>query len=113
VEAERDGERLLLEVIGHLGSHGGPRDGQLLLQPGYPTNGVADAFVRYSDALFTGPGLRGRYPDARIVQAYPTQGLYRTDAPRAYASSHIRSYQIEVWLVNEDGSVVQHADTEG
>jgi hypothetical protein len=59
-----------------------------------------------------GPGLREGYPDARIVQAYPTQGLYRTYAPIAYASSHIRSYQVELWFVNEDGSLVEHAETE-
>ena len=42
-----------------------------------------------------------------------THWLYRTYAPRAYGSRHIRSYQVELWLVNEDGSVMEHAETEG
>ena len=113
VEAERDGVRLFLEVIGHPGSLDGPWDEQAPRRPGYPTQGRAYAFPRYSDALFTGPGLRRRFPDARVVQAYPAQGLYRTYAPRAYGGAHMRRYDVELWLVNEDGSVEEQAEAEG
>jgi hypothetical protein len=42
-------------------------------------------------------------------EAFPAHGLYRTYAPRAYGSRHIRSYLVELWLVNEDGSVMEQA----
>jgi hypothetical protein len=110
VEAEGDGVRLFVEVVGHPGSLDGPRDGQAQVQPGYPTQRRPFAFPRYSDALFTGPVLRRQYPDARIVQAYPAKGLYRTYTPRAYGSTHMRRYAVELWLVNEDGSVEEQAE---
>jgi hypothetical protein len=75
VEAECDRVRLFVEIVGHPGSFDGPRDGQAQVRLGYPTQGSPVAFARYSDALFTGPLLRGQYPDARIVQAYPEKGL--------------------------------------
>jgi hypothetical protein len=110
VEAERDGVRLFVEIVGHPGSLDGPRDGQGQVRPGYPTQHRPFAFPRYSDALFTGPVLRGQYPEARIVQAYPVEGLYRTYAPRAYGSTYMRRYSVELWLVNEDGSVEEQPE---
>jgi hypothetical protein len=110
VEAERDAVRLLVEIVGHPGSLDGPRDGQAQVRSGYPTQRSPFAFPRYSDALFTGPALRGQYPDARIVQAFPTKGLYRTYAPGAYGSTHVRRYAVELWLVNEDGKVEEQAE---
>ena len=68
------------------------------LRLGYPTQGSPVAFARYSDALFTGPVLRGQYPDARIVQAYPEKGLCRTYAPQVYGSTHMRRYAVQLTL---------------
>ncbi len=56
--------------------------------------------------------MRERSPDARIAQAYPAYGLYRTYAPRDYGDEHIRSYQVELWLVTEDGCVMERAEAE-
>jgi hypothetical protein len=112
VKAERDGVQLFAEVIGHPGSLDGPRDGQERQRSGSATQGRTYAFPRYSDALFTGPAMRERSPDARVVQAYPAYGLYRTYAPRSYGDERIMSYQVELWLVTEDGSVMEHAEAE-
>jgi hypothetical protein len=112
LEAERDGVELFVEVIGHPGSLDGPYDGQARQEPGFATQGSSGAEARYSDALGTAPELRDRYPDARIVQAYPAQGMYRTYAPRAYGGAHMRRDRVELGMINEDGTVKEHAETD-
>lgn len=107
LDAERDGVQLLVEAVGHPGSLDGPRDGQRAVRPGLTTQGRRHAFPRYSDALFSGPAMRRQYPDARIAQAFPIWGLYRTYVPRAYAQPNMRAMNVELWMVDKDGEVTE------
>jgi len=61
------------------------------------------AFARYSDALFTGPELQKAHPDTIVVQAFPAHGLYRSYVPQAFSTG--RQGQVELWMVQPDGSV--------
>jgi hypothetical protein len=110
MEAERDGVRLLVEAIGHPGSLNG-RDGRTL-RAGLSTQGRTSAFPRYSDALFSAQAICERYPNARVVQAFPAWGWYRTDVPRTYGLPVVRQTGVELWMVYEDGTVKERAQAE-
>ena len=111
LEAERDGVRLLVEAIGHPGSLDG-RDGRTM-RSGLNTQGRHSAFSRYSDALFTAQAICERYPNARVVQAFPAWGMYGTDVARTYGLPVVRDTGVELWMVYDDGSVKEHAQAEG
>lgn len=104
LDAERDGIRLLVEVIGHPGADDSG-DGR----PSFVTQGRGLAVARYSDALLSGPAMRRQHPGARVVQAFPAQGLYCTSVPRAYGGSLMRASEVELWMVGEEGTVIERA----
>ena len=102
-EAERDGTQLLLEVVGHPGGSDIEPYADDLDHPEHLAKRNSVAFARYSDALFTGPGLQTSHPDSIVVQAFPAHGLSRTYIPRAPSSG--RQGRVEMWLVQPDASV--------
>jgi len=104
VEAKRDGVRLLVEAVGHPGSFDGAWDGSKENRSGIGSQ-QKGASGRYSDALWTGPAMRKMHPEARIVQAFPAHGLYRSHAPRAYGSPHMQYWNVELWMVQPDGTI--------
>lgn len=106
IEADRNGERLLLEVKGYPGSTyaRGDRAGQPK-----PTSAPLQARAYFSHALLSGMLMRDGHPDARVALAFPSAETYATLARRSCRP--LAAAGIEVWLVGEDGSV-QHVQPE-
>lgn len=102
-EAERDGTRLLLEAVGHPGGSDIEPYADDLDHPEHLEQRNSVAFARFSNALFTGPGLEKANPDAIVVQAFPVHGLYRTYVPRAFNMG--LQGRVGLWLVQPDGTV--------
>jgi hypothetical protein len=127
IEAEQGGVHLFLEIIEYpdpthwseIARQRNDRDPSAPYDPDVLPESWG--FSSYSHALFTGPDLRERHPDARIVQLYPLIGLYRSlDDPddaslsvqplNAYESAYMN---VELWLVREDGTLFQRVLSQG
>lgn len=101
VEADRDGMRLLVEVKGYPAATyaRGKRAGQP-----QPTPAPLQARAYFSNALLSGVLMSGDHEGARVALAFPAMETYRALAERSQAA--LGRAGIELWLVEEDGSVL-------
>lgn len=106
IQAVRDRTSLLVEVKGYPGSTyaRGERAGQ-------PKRTAAPPQARayFSNAVLTGMLMRNDATDSRIALAFPSMETYRNLARRTAAP--LAAAGVEVWLVDEDGSVVRLGDS--
>jgi hypothetical protein len=100
IEADRSGERLLIEVKGYPGATyaRGPRNGDLKTTPA-----AAQARAYFSSALLSGLIMGAEAPAARIVLAFPDVATYHHLARRVVAP--LVAAGIELWLIGEQGTV--------
>jgi hypothetical protein len=100
IEARREGRRLLVEVKGYPTSVyvRGEKRGQLK-----STNPAVQARAYFSHALLAGLLMRASEADARVALAFPEFETYRSLASRV--GGPLREAGVEVWLVDERGSV--------
>ncbi len=100
VEADRDGLRLLVEVKGYPAATyaRGKRAGQAK-----PTPAPLQARAYFSNALLSGVLLASEDDGARVALAFPAMETYRALAERSHQT--LGRAGIELWLVDEDGSV--------
>jgi Holliday junction resolvase-like predicted endonuclease len=102
VVAERDGQRLGIEVKGYPSRFyvTGPKKGQLKT-----STPKEQAKKWYAHALVPAMRLRTREPDARSVMCFPDFHVYR----ELYADTalSLRAAAIDVWVVSQDGEVVR------
>lgn len=106
IEADRPGERLVIEVKGYPGSTyaRGDRKGKAKTTPA-----AAQARAYFSNALLAGLLMRAETPSARVALAFPDVPTFnnlsrRVEAPLAAAG-------VEVWLVRQHGEVIQPPPT--
>lgn len=101
VEADRAGQRLLVEVKGYPSAvyARGERQGQSKSTPA-----PLQARMYYSNAVLTGLILRAEHPDAQVVLAFPDFQTYGTLARRTIKP--LSSAGIDVWTVDVSGTVV-------
>jgi hypothetical protein len=106
IEADRDGDRLLVEVKGYPASTyaSGERAGETKR-----TSAPLQARAYFSHALLTGVLMRSDHDEAHVVIAFPEMETYATLARRTVGT--LASAGIEVWLVAQDGQV-RHVDPE-
>jgi hypothetical protein len=102
IAADRDGERLLIEVKGYPTSTYARGDRQGSTR----TLGSLGAQARtyFSNALLSGCIMRAKNADARVVLAFPAKETFTTLARRT--GPVLLKAGIEVWLVEEDGTVM-------
>jgi hypothetical protein len=100
IEADRDGQRLLVEVKGYPGTTyaSGPRAGEAKR-----TSAPLQARAYFSHALLAGVLMRSDHDEARVVLAFPEMETYTTLARRS--ASTLAAAGIELWLVAADGQV--------
>jgi hypothetical protein len=102
IEADRAGERLLVEVKGYPGSTyaRGERKGAA------KTGRVgAQARTYFSNALLSGLLMRAEAEGARVALAFPGVPTFENLGRRVVGP--LTAAQIEVWLVAEDGTVTE------
>jgi hypothetical protein len=104
IEADRQGERLVIEVKGYPGATyaRGERKGVAKATPA-----AAQARAYFSNALLSGLIMRAESTDARTVLAFPAVATYTTLARRV--AGPLTAAGIAVWLVAEDGVVTEQA----
>ena len=102
IEADRDGQRLLVEVEGYPSSFyaRGERQGQAK-----PTSPPLQARANFSNALLTGLILRAEHPDAERVLAFPAFETYQTLARRTAMPLALAGTRI--WIVDTDNGVIE------
>jgi hypothetical protein len=100
IEADRDGERLMIEVKGYPGSTyaRGERKGRAKSTPAAP-----QARAYFSNALLSGLLMRSDAAESRTVLAFPDVSTYRHLGERV--SGPLADAGIDVWLVGENGTV--------
>lgn len=100
VEADRDGAHLLVEVKGYPAATyaRGKRAGQAK-----PTPAPLQARAYFSNALLSGVLMAEDHDAARVALAFPAMETYRALAERSRLV--LGRAGIELWLVEEDGSV--------
>jgi hypothetical protein len=100
IEADRQGERLVIEVKGYPGTTyaRGERKGAAKTTPA-----AAQARAYFSNALLSGVLMRTDVTDARVVLAFPDVPTYANLGRRA--SAPLTAAGIEVWLVARDGVI--------
>lgn len=105
IEAERAGERLLVEVKGYPDANyrTGPRAGERK-----PHGVGAQARTYFGNAVLTGLLMRADHPDSTVVLAFPDFETYRTLIART--RSPLVAARIEAWIVGDDGSVRKDAE---
>jgi hypothetical protein len=106
VEADREGQRVVIEVKGYPGSTyaRGPRKGDPKSTPA-----AAQARAYFSNALLPGLLMRAEATDAQTVLAFPDVPTYRHLGRRV--AGPLAAAGIDVWLVGEDGVVTELAAT--
>lgn len=104
IEAERAGQRLLVEVKGYPDAtyRSGPRAGERK-----PHGVGAQARTYFGNALLAGLLMRADHPEASVVLAFPDFETYRTLASRTRPP--LAAARIDVWLVGPNGSVQESA----
>jgi hypothetical protein len=102
IEAERDGERLMIEVKGYPSSTyaRGERKGTAK-----PASVGAQARTYFSNALLSGVLMRAEGPAARVVLAFPDVPTFSNLG--RWVAGPLAAAGIEVWLVSEDGTVTE------
>ena len=100
IEADRDGENLLVEVKGFPAStfSRGERAGQTRTQSG------AQARAYFGGAVLTGLLMRAEHEGATVVLAFPDLVTYRNLARRV--GPVLDAAHIAIWLVTEQGDVI-------
>lgn len=100
IEADRQGERLAIEVKGYPGSTyaRGERKGLPKTTPA-----PAQARAYFSNALLSGLVMRSENSDARVVLAFPDVPTFNNLGTRV--ATPLAAAGIEIWLVGEDGNV--------
>lgn len=100
IEADRQGERLVVEVKGYPGTTyaRGERKGALKSTPQ-----AAQARTYFSNALLSGLIMRAENIDASVVLAFPDVPTFNKLGTRVAAP--LATAGIEVWLVAEEGTV--------
>lgn len=100
VEADRDGQRLVVEVKGYPSSTyaSGERAGEAKR-----TSAPLQARAYFSHALLAGVLMRSDHDAARIALVFPAMETYTTLARRV--ATTLVGVGIELWLVSEDGQV--------
>jgi hypothetical protein len=101
VEADRRGQRLLVEVKGYPGAvyARGTRKGSRKQTPA-----AAQARTYFGNALLTGLIMRSEDDTATVVIAFPDVSTFANLCRRVAAA--LATNRIELWLVKEDGTVV-------
>ena len=100
IEADRPGERRVIEVKGYPGSTyaRGERKGAAK-----STSVAAQARTYFSNALLSGLLMRSEDSNARVVLAFPDVPTFSSLGERVAAP--LRAAGVEVWLVRENGEV--------
>jgi hypothetical protein len=102
IEADRQGERLLVEVKGYPGTLYARGDRQGMTKR---TNAATQARAYFSHAVLAGLLMRSESTGARVVLTFPAMATFEHLAHRVAAP--LTSAGIEVWLVHEDGTVTE------
>jgi hypothetical protein len=100
IEADHDGERLVVEVKGFPGSTyaRGERKGTAKTTPA-----AGQARTYFSNALLAGLLMRAEEDDARVVLAFPDMPTFSNLGSRVLQP--LTAAGVEVWLVDEDGDI--------
>jgi hypothetical protein len=104
IEADRGGERLVIEVKGYPGSTyaRGARKGDPKTTPA-----AAQARAYFSNALLSGLLMRAETGETRTVLAFPDVATYTHLGKRV--AGPLATAGIELWFVAEDGAVTETA----
>jgi hypothetical protein len=100
IEADKNGERLLVEVKGYPGSTyaRGERKGTAKSAPA-----ATQARTYFSNAVLAGLLMRAEHDDARVVLAFPDMPTFTSLGGRVVTP--LGSAGVEVWTVRSDGGI--------
>ena len=100
IEADRERERLVIEVKGYPGTTYARGDRKGLSKA---TPAAAQARTYFSNALLSAMLMRAETQDSRVAIAFPDVPTFARLASRV--SPPLSGVGIELWLIGEDGSV--------